>query len=255
MCFLSCGGCSFPDSINRDILFPQTDTLPEKVTAFIEDYADSFVHDLSKSKEERRDSLFAAIRKAQMSNYERTLMLDAFSEAITTLADSTASLIDCRLHGEVQNAYRKERAAFRRWRDNYIQNTLEALLILREAESIGGTAGSIWMSVNEYDWADMNYLDLKSLLDAIEGKGDKGMHQEVKSVDDLDRWLMTERENCKMAIQSFTNTEGAICLPEGAQFSLQGRHDSSDCLELDVQFFGSRSAVYYRKKRATAIKG
>lgn len=237
MCFLSCGGSSFTDAINRDSLFPQTDTLPEKVTVLIDDYADTFIRDLSKDKEERRDSLFSAIRNAQLSNYEKAVVLDAFSKAITILADSTASLVDCRLQGIVRDAYHQERAAFGHWRENFIKNTLNALLTIRELESIGGTAGSVWLSVNEYDWSDMNYLDMKTLLEALDGKANRDLHQGVKSVNELDSWLTTERENCMKAIQSFADTESVIFIPEGASFSVQELYDSLDCLGLDVRLF------------------
>ena len=67
------------ESLSREQLFMnKSDSLPEEVDAFIEDYADTFISILPKERQERRETLFAAIRESGMSRWGCCLALEEF---------------------------------------------------------------------------------------------------------------------------------------------------------------------------------
>lgn len=215
---LSCGGrtqTADEGSFRREDLFPPADSLPEEAAAFVDGYADTFIHDLSAAGRVRRESLLSAIRDAGMSRYGSSAALYAFAVALSAAADSTSVLIGRRLHGRARSAFRKEREAYARWRDYYRDSTSAALTALRTV-SAGGTAVGTWQAADAYDLADMNYTDLKTVLAILPGRKahPAPARYDSGSLEKLDEWRTTQCDRSRDAIQAYTDTDGVVRIPE-----------------------------------------
>ncbi len=214
----------------------KSDSLPEEVDVFIDKYADTFISNLPKERQGRREALFAAIRESGMSRWGCCLALEEFGNVYSELSLRYEHSLDCGFPKKKRDFWRSERQHYYAWR-NYFRDTTTVALSFIWDLSAGGTAGGTFQAVWKYDLTDLDYQDLKLLSDTLAGKDEEMLCCNRVSLSMLEEWMADMCDRVKTLENRYNDTDGVLRLPESMGISEQELSGMSGILSQDTGLF------------------